>query len=69
MYINIGRRYSVDFVTIHIIIIGVETAKRDLANIFSSFQIISYLKRHLCPLHFLSYALEISLSIMELQEI
>ena len=31
------------------------------------FLIISYSKRHLCPLQFLSYALEISLSIMELQ--
>ena len=44
-----------------------EAAKRDLANIFSSFQIISYSKRHLCPLQLLSYAREICLSIMELQ--
>ena len=45
---------------------GVEAAKKDLAHIFSSFQIISYSKKHLCPLQLLSYALEISLSIMEL---
>ena len=31
------------------------------------FQIISYSKRYLCPLQLLSYALKISLSIMELQ--
>ena len=42
---------------------GVEAAKRDLAHIFSSFQIISYSKRHLCPLQLLSYALEISLEL------
>ena len=42
-------------------------AKRDLAHIFSSFQIISYSKGHLCPLQILSYALEIRLSIMEIQ--
>ena len=34
---------------------------------FSSFQNISYSKRHLCPLQLLSYALEISMSIMVLQ--
>ena len=37
------------------------------AYIFSSFQVISYSKRHLCPLQLLSYALKISLSIMGLQ--
>ena len=42
-------------------------SRRDLAHIFSSFQIISLSKRHLCPLQLLSYALKISLSIMELQ--
>ena len=47
-------------------IYGVEAAKRDLAHIISSFQIISYSKRHLCPLQLPSYALEISLSFMEL---
>ena len=40
-----------------IYIYRVEAAKRDLAHILSSFQIISYPKRHLCPLQ---------LSIMEL---
>ena len=52
---------------VNIYIYGIEAAKRDLAHIFSSFQIISFSKRHLCPLQLLSYALEISLSIMELQ--
>ena len=47
--------------------IWIEAAKRDLTHIFSSFQVISYSKRHLCPLQLLSYALEISLSIMGLQ--
>ena len=41
---------------------GVMAVKRDLAHVC---QIIS--KRHLCPLQLLSYTLEISLSIMELQ--
>ena len=43
-------------------------AKRDLAHIFSSFQIISFSTRHVMSstTSFL-YALEISLSIMELQ--
>ena len=47
--------------------IRIVAAKRDLVHIFSSFQIISYSKSHLCPLQILSYALEISLYIMELQ--
>ena len=51
----------------HLCIIWGQGAKRDLVHIFSSFQIISYSKRHLYPLQLLSYALEISLSIMELQ--
>ena len=42
-------------------------SKRDLVHIFSNFQIISISMRHLCPLHLLSNALKISLSIMELQ--
>ena len=52
---------------IYIYIYGIEAANRDLAHNVSSFQIISYSKRQLCPLQLLSYALEISLSIMELQ--
>ena len=44
----------------HGTLIGVEAAKRDLAHIFSSFQIISYSKRHLCPLQLFSYALELA---------
>ena len=52
---------------IYIYIYGIEAVKRDLAHIFSSFQIISFSERHLCPLQLLPYALEISLSIMELQ--
>ena len=51
-----------------IIMRGIEAPKRDLEHIFSSFQIISYSKRYLCPLQLLSYALEISLSIMKLQD-
>ena len=51
----------------HLYIYGIVAAKRDLVHIFSSFQIIVFSKRHLCPLQLLSYALEISLSIMELQ--
>ena len=51
----------------YIYIFGIEAAKKDLAHIFSSFQITACSKRHLCPLQLLSYALEISLSIMELQ--
>ena len=39
-----------------------------IAHIFSSFQIISFSKRHLCPLQRLSYALEISLSIRSCRE-
>ena len=39
----------------------IEGAKRDLAHTFS------FSKSHLCPLQLLFYALEISLSIMELQ--
>ena len=46
---------------------GIEAAKRDLAHNFQVFKIISYSNRNLCPLQILSYALEISLSIMELQ--
>ena len=34
-------------------IYGVEAAIRDLAHIFSSFQIITYSKSHLCPLQLL----------------
>ena len=40
---------------------------RDLEHIFSSFQIISFSKIHLCPIQRLSYALEIGLSITELK--
>ena len=46
---------------------GIVAAKRNLAHIFSSFQSISFSKRHLCPLQLFSYALLISLSITELQ--
>ena len=49
-------------------IYGIDAAKLDLyTHIFSSFQIIFFSKRHLCALQLLSYALDISLSIMELQ--
>ena len=41
---------------------GGGSEKGPIAHIFSSFQIISYSKRHLCPLQLLSYALEISLT-------
>ena len=70
IYMQIVFRYSQPYmdklgwkIRPSIIIYGVEAAKRDLAHIFSSFQIISYSKRHLCPLQLPSYALEISLSI------
>ena len=39
---------------------GIVAAKRDLVHVLKSLH-------HLCPLQLLSYALEISLSIMELQ--
>ena len=47
---------------------GIVATKRDInvAHIFSIISFSNY-KRHLCPLQLLSYALEISLSIMELQ--
>ena len=46
---------------------GRGSEKGPIAYIISSFQIISYSKRHLYPLQILFYALEISLSRMELQ--
>ena len=39
---------------------GIMAVKSDLVHIFSRFLIISYSKRHLCPLQLLSYAFEIS---------
>ena len=69
---NLKNYHKGDFaghcpIYIIIIIIYIYGIERDLAHIFSSFQIISSSKRHLCPLQLVSYALEMSLSIMELQ--
>ena len=46
-----------------------DSEKGPIVHIFSSYQIISISKRHLGPLQLLSYALENSLSIMELQDL